>query len=407
MTFPEFGNKSRPMRERDQQPEPSMVQDGIMFVLRKTLDPERFNKVVRPMLYAVCRNDPENVHELVLQTMHASRRFSSMVAPFFAPPKNLTIKINGADVVPFGTSAGMDKNGEALDMFSRMFGFQESGTVVLRPREGNQKPRIATDEKSMDLYNAQGFPSKGIDYFLKNIAEYRENGGKGIVYVSVCGLPSSEKNAVDVAMSEMEEITARLNHFVDGLVWNPFSPNTAALKLLREPEIFYRTSKIMAQWAPNKLRLVKMGPYEPAEKGSNIRLLGRFLDGGGHGMVGPNTKMTPKDQLPEWIRKGWGYGSAGRSGTFLKEYRIRSVSDARMAFPDAVIIGTGGIFTEDAYPTFIAGANMIAGYTPYAYYGPGLVKPMMGAVSRELMRNGFEDMEELQANIRHIARKGS
>jgi dihydroorotate dehydrogenase len=386
---------------------PSLGLKERLKLLRGTLKMEYFRDVTRPMLYKLCNDDPEAVHDLVLKTMHEQRHLSKLLAPFFVPPKNLAIKVNGVDVIPFGTAAGLDKNGDALAVLGEIFGFQESGTIVLHPREGNKKPRVAVDEMNFGLYNAQGFPSKGLEYFLNNISEYRKDGGRGVVYASVCGLPVSEKSAIQTAMDEMEILVTKLNPYVEGFVWNPFSPNTAALMKLRHPLIFYETSQLMAQLAPDKLRLVKMGPYEPDETFAAMKLIGKFLDGGGHGAVGPNTKKFLKDQLPEHIGGTWGYPSAGKSGESLRGYRMRFVMDTRVTFPDSTIIANGGISTpDDAYSTFRAGATMVGNYTPNTFLGPSLAAWLMRDVSMELWSNGYDNLKQLQMIVKDMAKRG-
>jgi hypothetical protein len=219
-----------------------------MVLLRGALDTTYFNKTARPMLYEKCGNNPysaEMVHELVLETMHRNRNMAGFLSPFFMHKSSLIINVNGVEVVPFGTAAGMDKNGEALAVLGAIFGFQETGTVVLHPREGNKKPRVAVDNANLDIYNAQGFPSEGIYHFLKNVDDYRMGGGKAVLYVSICGLPLSREDAVETANGEMGVLIARIGAYANGLVWNPFSPNTDALKLLRTPEVFYDTAQLM------------------------------------------------------------------------------------------------------------------------------------------------------------------
>ena len=173
------------------------------MLLRGLRNPDYFRNEARPRLYKRCGNDPEMVHELMLDLLHRDgKKISMLLGPFFAPPKGLSVRINGIDVVPFGTAAGMDKNGDALLVFQQIFGMQEPGTVVLNPREGNKRVRVATLDAELDLVNAQGFPSMGLDYFARNIAEYRRAGGKAKVYVSICGLPVSDGNVIETAMKE-------------------------------------------------------------------------------------------------------------------------------------------------------------------------------------------------------------
>ena len=402
-------------------PKLSLIEKGML--LRGAMDPDYFREHARPMLYERCDGDAETVHDLTLHTLHTYRHFAVLIAPFFTPPKNLTIKVNGEDVIPFGTAAGMDKNGEALAIFGRIYGFQKSGTIILNGRYGNPKIRVAGIEESLDAVNAQGFPSKGLYKFIERISEYRKDGGKAVIYANICGLPLSEDNAIETAMKEMEILITTLSPYVNGFVWNPASPNTAALQLLRNPEVFYNTAQLMAQLAGDKLRLVKIWPYEPEERKAMLQLVGKFIDGGGHlpisrtGVVTTNTKMFSKEQLPEHIREKWGHTSFGRSGAFLRDYRLRSIRDMRTAFPDIVIAAAGGIgvglgadiheyAAKDAYDTILAGATLLESLTSSVYFGPGLTKEMMQGVSKILDRKGIT-LAELQAFINSCASRGT
>ncbi len=373
------------------------ISEKIMM-LRGIFNPAQFKTSVRPMIYKKADNDPERVNELVLEMMRHNGLEMSMLSVLFRAPEQLRIEVNGQGIIPFGTAAGLDKNGDALGPFSDFFGFLEPGTVVVNPREGNPRPRVYADDPNLDLYNEQGFQNKGLEYFKNNLVSYKKQKGKAPVYVNICGMPMSEQNAVGVAMDEMKQLLSALEPYADGFVWNCASPNTEALKLLRDPQIFSDTAKLMKDCAPNKLRLVKMWPYEPEEKDSSLKFVASFIDGGGHGVITTNTKMFPKEQIPA---PNWGYKSAGRSGAFLRQYRLRSVKDMRKAFPEAIIVATGGIYDgNDAYDTFAAGANMLEGYTPYTYYGLGLLRQIEKGVVKRLESDGYDTLAHLQSDVK-------
>lgn len=372
-------------------------------LLRGLFDPKVFKDSVRPVLYKRAGNDPEAVHELVLEVLHTHSQAMKALSRFFRPPEELRITINGKPIMPFGTAAGLDKNGDVLEPLSYFFGFLEPGTVVLNPREGNNRLRVAAVEEELDLYNAQGFPSKGAAYFVSNLREYGKVSKDRVpVYANVCGLPVSEVGAVQAAMYEMAVLLNTLNRYVDGFVWNPSSPNTAALKLLRDLGLFRETASLMKQYAPDKLRLAKLWTYEPGEGKEALKFVEKFLEGGGHGVVTTNTKTFPKEEIPS---PDWGYPIRGRSGRFLKPYLIRSVRDIRSAFPESIIIATGGIYTgRDAFDAFLAGANMIEGYTPYTFYGLGLLKEIQRGLLERLKNNGYENLTDLQSSVKEAAR---
>lgn len=379
---------------------------GLAFSLVRSLfEPDYFLKHVRPELYRMHGNDPENVHEAVLGLLNKHRRAIKLLGPFSGAPEELKIRLNNQEIVPFGTAAGMDKNCQVLQELSYFFGFLVPGTVVVPERDGNKRPRVASVETDLDTYNAQGFPSKGLDYCFGNLIEHENALGKKVpIIASICGLPVSEKDAVEVAMLEMERLLTTLSSYVFGFEWNPFSPNTSALSRLRTPEIFRQTARLMKRYAPDKLLLVKMGPYEDDadERRQFLSLVDAFLDGGGHGISAVNTRMFPREQIPV---RDWGYPSGGRSGRFLQPYRMRAVKDTREAFPYAVIAGAGGIYGgDDAYGTFKAGATLLQGYTPYTYYGLGLVRQIEKEVAERLRLEGYQNLDQLKAEARKYAR---
>lgn len=367
--------------------------------------PSLFKRFIRPELYRRYGNNAEAVHDAVLTLLSNDAAVLGILEGnrrLFEAGGEQKITVNERRIAPYGSAAGMDKNGDALLPFSYTFGFQEPGTVILNERPGNNRVRVATDEKSEDAWNAQGFPSRGLNYFLHNVRNFRSlRGGVPTVYASICGLPLSEENAIEVAMEEMERLMSALNPYVDGFVWNPFSPNTSALALLRTPKIFRENAELMKRYAQNKLRLVKIGPYHGGEEEQNLPLINGFMEGGGHGVVAVNTRMFPKEQIPV---PNWGYPSGGRSGRFLQNYRMKAVRDMRNAFPDSVIVATGGIYDgDDAYETFKAGVTALEGYTPYMFYGIGLLGQIERRVAQRLNQDGYRNMEQLQEK----ARRGS
>jgi len=355
-----------------------------------------FRNFVRPIAYKRAGGDAERVHEMALETLVAYKDVVRTVASQFYHPY-LTVTFCGGRVMPFGTSAGLDKNADALEPLSYLFGFQEFGTVVVNPREGNKRPRVVADARERIAYNAQGFPQKGLAYTLNNVRNYRNHGGSGRLLANICGLPPAA-DSLEIARDELKQLVSTLEPYVEGLVWNPYSPNTAALQLLRTPEEFKRGAEIVAECAPKKSRFVKMGPYEdcPEEQDPWLKLANAWMQGGGTGFVAVNTKMVPANKVP---LKEWGYPSAGKSGKALQDYRRRAISDLRKTFPDAEIIATGGIDSgKEAGDAFSRGANVVAGYTPYIFEGFGLQINIAREIQDYLGLLNYDTLTEFQAN---------
>ncbi len=360
--------------------------------------PEFFRRIVRQAAYRRADGDPERVHELALEALNEFEGVMERISPQFDFP-NLHITLAGHEVMPFGTAAGLDKNGDVIGPLSHIFGFQEVGTIIVPERAGNARPRVAVDEKNDDLYNAQGFPSQGLPYAKRKLQSYRESGGKGVILASICGIPPNA-DSLDVASQETETLLKELDRYVDGYVWNSFSPNTDALRLLRKPSTFKRYAQRVKETARDRPALLKIGPYDDSleKRTEALELSEAWLDGGGDGLVVVNTYMVPKEKVPS---EDWGYPSAGRSGRFLQEYRQRAIIDARAAFPNALIIATGGIDSADqAWAAFEAGANALEGYTPYIFGGFGLLLEMAKGVEDKLRARGYTSLSEFQAESR-------
>jgi len=362
-------------------------------------DPETFS-LLRKILYGLAGNDPERVHEMTLEIIN---RCESVLGNF-SPDcdfRSLHVNVGGQKVMPFGTSAGLDKNFKVTKSLSNIFGFLEGGTVVLNKREGNKRPRVYADDKNQNGYNAQGFPSEGLEVVKGNLRTYRKSGGAKPVLVSYCGIPTTaDASEIDVANRESETLLAELSPFCNAAVWNPYSPNTDALKFLRTKIIFRENAVLAKRILGDKPLLLKMGPYddETAKRKEWLDLVGGFLEGGGDGIVAVNTYMVPKDKIPS---PEWGYPSGGISGRFLQEYRQRAIKDFRHNFgKEYFLIATGGIDSADeAWKSFEAGANVVAGYTPYIFSGFSLIPQMASGVEKKLNGKGFKTLKDFQRSI--------
>lgn len=350
-----------------------------------------FRRVGRKFLYKEANGDPEEAHRLALGYLNKYCDIARASSPLFSFP-SLEIDFAGRKVMPFATAAGLDKNADALEPLSYLFGIHTIGTIVLPEREGNPRPRVYADEKTGIIYNAQGFPSKGLNYAKGKLEEYRGNGGNGVVVASICGLPQNERN-LNSAFEELETIATELNPFVDGFEWNPFSPNTKALQALRKPTFFKDSGKILDGIAPSKVKLVKMGPYEKDAENDWLDLAAGFLEGGGDGLVAVNTYKLLREDIPV---KHWGFESAGASGNFLREYRARAIRAARKRFPEAIIGAVGGIEdTEGAFSSLMY-ADFLQGYTPYTFQGFGLMRKMAQGLDRIVRESDYNSWEEFK-----------
>ncbi|MBI4148650.1 hypothetical protein HY490_05140 [Candidatus Woesearchaeota archaeon] len=357
-----------------------------------------FRYVVRPQAYRKANGDQERVHDLALEALVEYEDALRAAAEKFDFP-DLHVPFCGKKVSPFGTAAGLDKNGEALLPLSHIFGFIEWGTVVLHERKGNNRPRVAVDNKKEEIYNAQGFPHKGLAYALAKAQAYAAANGKADLITSVCGIPPSP-DKIDVAYEELETLVRALEPYSSGFVWNPYSPNTDALKALRTPEHFHTSAELIRKIIGQKLLLVKMGPYETEMRETWLQQIAAWLEGRGDGIVAVNTYIVSRDHIP---CRQWGYPSAGRSGTNLQAYRQRAICDARSIFPKIFIAAAGGINSgNEAWRAIEAGANVLEAYTPFTFHGFGILLDWARTIQKNLHKKGYRTLKEYQLSNFYI-----
>lgn len=350
-----------------------------------------FRNRLRPFAYRMANGDAEKVHELALNMLTRYEDVLKVYGEGLDSPE-IKIRIGNYEVIPFGTAAGLDKNGDALKPLSHIFGFMVPGTVVVNPRMGNPRPRVIAQNNT--IYNAQGFPSKGLDYFLGNIRRYREDGYETPVIVSICGIPEPD---IETGYDELKKLVKELDEYADGFIWNPYSPNTESLKQLRKKDNFKRAAETIAEISGDKPKLVKLGPYDH-DKNHWIDRCGAWLEGGGDGFAALNTMMISRDKVPS---VEWGYPTAGMSGECLKECRRNAIVTLRDEFPGSIIFSTGGIDSaREAEEEFTYGATALKGYTPYVFNGFGLLQELVSG-AREVVKTTGLNLAEYQDSRRN------
>ena len=318
-----------------------MLLDRVLggFLERTLTDTAYYERVCRPLLYRLAAGSPERAHKLAVWALNRAQETVAAAGERLDAPE-LRVRLFGKEVVPLGTAAGFDKDAEALWPFGELFGFQVIGTVPEQRRRGNRGPRVYMDAQARTGYNAQGFPSKGRRYVERQAAAYREAGGDGALVASVCGLP--EGDGLAGSRKELAGLVRAFKPYVDAFEWNPYSPNTRALAELRVPKEFRVAAGIIAEHAPDKPRLVKVGPALPSLEGWWLGLIDAYLQAGGTGVVALNTQVVPRSQVPA---EEWEYQSAGRSGRPLYEPAKSAVATLRAALRTTLDAGSGCVMS--------------------------------------------------------------
>jgi dihydroorotate dehydrogenase len=327
---------------------------------------------------ALFKLDAEQAHELTIETF---RRAPKLATAAFAgsavdDPVDL-IGLRFANRV--GLAAGLDKNAECLDAWSRLgFGFVEIGTVTPRAQPGNPKPRMFRLPKHEALINRLGFNNKGADYVLSRIRESSYRGVLGINLGKNFDTPN-ERAAEDYIAG-----LRKLYGVASYVTINVSSPNTkglrdlqgqAALRALLAAITVERTRLTDAHGKRVPL-LLKIAPdlsdVQIAEAADVAR--GSGIDG----MIATNTTIARPGLENDPIANEAG----GLSGAPLRRMATDVLRKLRTRLgPDFPLVGVGGVASGDAAIERVeAGADLVQVYTGFIYRGPPLVRHCAAAL---------------------------
>jgi dihydroorotate dehydrogenase len=296
-------------------------------------------------------------------------------------PRLKTVLFGKAFANPIGLAAGAEKKARALRGWARMgFGFVEAGTVTLRARAGNPKPRIWRMEGG-NLVNWMGLPGDGLEPFVKNLKAF-----SGTEERKTLALGASLASP-DGALDEFRALSAACAPLVDYLTLNASCPNVAGHASGPDPAQSAREQvKAVVAEAGGKPVLLKLGPTRDRE--ALKIMLDAAMASGAAGIVATNTapfdKRAALSATPaSWPQSG-GKEVGGWSGPLLLDTACWMVGEARALLgKDVPIMGGGGIQSgADALRMMKAGANAVQLYTGLAYKGPGL----LAEITRDLLK---------------------
>ena len=133
------------------------------------LNPKTYERLVRPLLFALPPERAQAVAEFVLKRPAIWRALSPALQ---ARNGGSRVKLAGLSLAnPVGLAAGYDKNCEFLPSLAALgFGYITGGTVTVLRQPGNPKPRVFRYPREESLINALGFPSRGLEFVADRLA---------------------------------------------------------------------------------------------------------------------------------------------------------------------------------------------------------------------------------------------
>lgn len=293
---------------------------------------------------------------------------------------------------PIGLAAGLDKNAEAVGVFSNLgFGFLEVGTVTPRPQAGNPQPRLFRLPSDEALINRMGFNNLGLE-----VLERRLQGRHTVPIWANIGKNKDTPN--EQAVDDYRAAVKALYGVADGFVINVSSPNTPGLRALQHVgELHALVSAVLEVAEQQRVKtlkpklpiLVKLAPdLDERDFEASVDAVQRA---GASGLILSNTTLS-REGLSHPSREE----SGGLSGRPLTQRSTEWVKQAyRQTKGTLPIVGVGGVFTpQDTYAKIRAGASLVEVYTALIYEGPALPRRLNAGLLELLRRDGLTHISE-------------
>jgi dihydroorotate dehydrogenase len=267
---------------------------------------------------------------------------------------------------PLGTAGGLDKNAAHIKAWQKLgAGFIEVGTVTPRPQRGNSGSVIDRSLRHQALWNRMGFPSKGADHFLKNLAET-----PALRVPLFINIGKNRETSLEKAGEDYLFLAQQMAPHADALVINISSPNTPGLRSLAHVDSLKLWLESALKAAGTTPVLLKLSPdMSDEEFASTVRLAVAL---GVSGFILTNTTLDRPGNLP-FPPEG------GVSGRPLRERSLHALELIQKVLgsqrSSLLIISCGGVMTaEDVFDRLSRGADLVQVYSALVLTGPGFLK---------------------------------
>ena len=338
-------------------------------------------------MYNIFRNiafamDAERAHHLSFKLAHKAHALGLM--PKARIPATPTTVMGLTFPNRVGLAAGLDKNGEHIDILANMgFGFIEIGTVTPRPQDGNPKPRLFRIPEQQAIINRMGFNNLGVANLLRNVArsQFVQNGGILGINIGKNATTPIERATEDY-LSALSDVYAHASY----ITVNISSPNTKNLRNLQAQDALdellsalkarqFELANTHGRYVPMTLKIAPDLDESQIQSIADLLKLHRF-----DAVIATNTTL---DKTATQAYKH-GNEAGGLSGAPVREKSTQVLHAlSKLLNGEVPIIGVGGIMSgKDAQAKIDAGASLVQVYTGLIYQGPDLVKDCAQVLAR-------------------------
>ena len=263
-------------------------------------------------------------------------------------PVDLAVRVGSVELPnPVMTASG---TGGHADELAAYFDLSELGAVVVKslsaePWAGNAAPRL--HESGVGMLNSVGLQNPGVEAWLERDLPRLEARGARVV-ASIWGftVESYDKAAAMLADASDTVVAVEVN---------VSCPNVEDRRQMFAHSPSATADAVEAAAACRRPRWAKLSPNVT----DLTEIAGAALEAGADGLTLINTVMGMAIE-PESGELRLGAGGGGLSGPAIKPVAVRAVYECRAAFPQAAIVGVGGISTApDAVELLRAGAQAV------------------------------------------------
>ena len=251
--------------------------------------------------------------------------------------------------------------------------------TTLKPREGNDYPRMA--ETAQGMLNCVGLQNKGVDYFCEHIYPEIKDIDTNII-VNVSGSSPDDYAECAARVDALEKVPAiELNISCPnvkqgGMAFGVTCEGAASVvKAVRKR--YHKT--LIVKLSPNVTNIAEIARAVEAEGADSVSLINTLM-----GMAIDIEKRRPKLSI----------GTGGLSGPAVKPVALRMVWQVAKAVKIPVI-GLGGIMTAtDAIEFLMAGATAIEIGTAN-FIDPAVTIKVRDGIDEWLDRHGCKSVQEI------------
>jgi dihydroorotate dehydrogenase (NAD+) catalytic subunit len=256
---------------------------------------------------------------------------------------------------PIMTAAGTSGHGTELADYGDLsaLGAVVVKSLSVRPWSGNPAPRV--HEVGTGMLNSVGLQGPGLEAWLaRDLPALAAANARVVVSIWGQSVDDYAQAAALLAQAVEGDLGAQGGSAMVAVEVNVSCPNVEdRSRMFAHSES--ATRDVLAATECGLPRWAKLSPNVP----DIAAIAGAALDGGAEGLTLTNTLLGLALDV-ETGRPVLGAGGGGLSGQVLHPVAVRAVWECRRAFPDAAIVGAGGVASgRDAIEFLRAGADAV------------------------------------------------